>query len=250
MFTIYWLPFWLFVMHKTLKYLSVKIALAKKQKILNKNYSFVRHKCSISTLFIGLMGSGKTTIMTDVAITSEKVFLQIALDKMISFSLLFKDFNFRRYEVYLDQLFNAGVIYNLSTAKKYLKEIIKSKEFHNEFIKDNVSFDDGNTTVYLSDVLYEYGQLYFLYMRNGSLIYSNYGIRSGLFVYNNSHLRQYVDDFLSSSKSIYEISGFAHIFDFNNLPSNMYIIDSYQVRCDSILDIVKNVQECNKEKVV
>lgn len=234
LFKFYFLPFWIIFIFVMIKRKFIKTANNKKGRILVENKKFVYNKTSISTLFVGLMGLGKTTLMTDISITTEEMFFEKAKEMMDEIIYSFPLFDFRPFEKYLDNLIESHVIFNLANTKLYLNNHIKDSDTNdNDYLIPQYAYENGNAIIFLKDKLVEYGQLYLLY-NSSSLIYSNYAIRSGIFAYSVDHLKEYVNDFIRSNDDYYESSNFAHIFDFNNFRTEKKINNrlEYSKVCD------------------
>ena len=221
MFSLPWIPLWIFGIYYVIKSLLIKRSESKINKVISKNEDFICTYCQISTLIVSNMGKGKTKLLTDLGISTENIFRYKALDKMHRFSKLFPRFDFRLYETYLEDLLSSHKIYNLSTIKQFLNQhiLFESSENEDDFVIYNEAFFDGCKELELKTCLIDYAQLYFIYSCKKSFIYSNYGVRSGQFIDSEDHLISFFDDFRISSKELYDNSKFSNIVDFNNIRS-------------------------------
>ncbi len=199
-----WITLGAYIFYKVCK----KIAMDRLEKLHGHDVCFV-NDLGIDNLVVGNVNKGKTTLITDMSITAEMVFNDIALDRLINISSLFPSYDFRRFEEIIDRAKQEHKIYNLSSIKKWFSEKI------NEDYK-LIGLESGNSFINLYDSLKNYALLYFVYTARSSYIYGTISVRSAKFCVSEEHLRQFTHDFFEPSVESYEHSNFAHIFDYNN----------------------------------
>ena len=193
------------------------------------------------------MGYGKTTQLVDMALSSEIMFRDKALELLLKNSLLFPVFPWIVFEKELQRAMNDHTVYNLATCRQYVR---RARElfcryqddpdirravakrytsrgkalpaaircFGYDFVRYPMTADDGLSVRSVWDVLETYAQLYLIYTVESSMIISNLGIRTdgvltdlGNFPLWNSDL------FRRDSRMMEELSGHSHILDFDML---------------------------------
>lgn len=172
----------------------------------NRNKGFI-NELPILSFGYGSMGTGKTKLATDMALSQEVIFRSKALELMLECDLKFPNFSWINLEMELKEAIDNHNIYNLLTCEKFIKnkeeEFIKSLDLDPKVLKsiirnlkkrkgykyNNFIFDydfeyyglfNNNQlkNEYIFDVILDYSKLYFIYIINTSLIISNYSIRS------------------------------------------------------------------------
>ena len=248
-------PLWIIGFVLFIRWLFGKIADGRKAYYLDKNRHFVKDEVGLATLFKGTMAKGKTTLMTDCALTTEVLFKDLAFEMMVENSSLFPEIDFKSIEEKLNDSYfeltdvelaknetvKRAKLYNLSTIRAWCKKHV-CKEY-----KD-YTVTCGGFTYNLYDVIFNYCQLYWVYTSPTSLILSNYSVRSGSFALDTPHLQENSDDFMESDNEHYIESNYAHIFDFNNFRSGKQI--DFRLEWSKAVDIgVFNFDEIGKERL-
>lgn len=186
------------------------------------SYYFVRDvhfidSLGLLTFITGVMAKGKTTLLTDFAITQEVIFKNKAKDELVKFSLYFPNIDFSLYENMLDDAFENHLIFSLSSCKDWIKDHVKAEYLH------DFKYFNGVTVITLFDVLYNYALLYWVYVSPTSFINSNYAIRSSLLVFSREHFMEWSDDLLNPTPDLFSFSIYSHVLDFNNFRSKKKI---------------------------
>ena len=248
-------PLWIIGFILFIRWLFAKIADGRKMYYLDKNRHFVKDEVGLATLFKGTMAKGKTTLMTDCALTTESLFKDMAFEMMVENSSLFPEIDFKSIEEKLNENFfetktikltktetvERAKLYNLSTIRKWCKKYVA--EEYKEY-----TVVCGGFTYNLYDVIFNYCQLYWVYTSPSSLILSNYSVRSGIFAFDTPHLIENIDDFMESNNDFYEASNYAHIFDFNNFRTGKQMQN--RLEWSKAVDIgVFNFDEIGKERL-
>lgn len=133
----------------------------------------------------GTMAKGKTTDLTDISITLERLFRMKAQELIINNSLRFPNFPWINLENEIKNGIEEHKIYTLATCKKFIKEkhafFLKNKTetniFGYDFKRYPMTYNDGLEIKSIWDILINYTKLYFIYIAETSLIISNYSIR-------------------------------------------------------------------------
>lgn len=202
-----------------------------------KNRGFINAR-PIVIMNCGTMGSGKTTMAVDMALSLESMFRDKALEIMIELDLLFPFFPWIKLENMIKKLGFDHVLYNLSTINDYMNKLeytflAPSEETISLIQKDTGDlFDEDCIWGYdyeryglfasdelkqhwLFDILREYAKAYFIYIVESTYLFSNLSIRNDDRVIDMGNLPIWVNDFFKIP--VNAPSRFAHIMDFDAL---------------------------------
>lgn len=199
----------------------------------------------IASLICGPMGTKKTTFLSDIAITANKVFRDVALEKLIANDMKFPYFPWVNLENCIKYGINRHTIYNLATCKKFINimrvcyeradiyahcpSIRKALNTCYGYDFDNYIFgydvdrygfiyDDKLELKTVFDVLESYTQHYFIYIVSGTLLYSNYSIRAdGILTDVGNFPLWDMDFFRRDTEAAFANSHRSHILDFDML---------------------------------
>lgn len=165
------------------------------------NGAFVNGLSSVG-IITAKMGVGKNRFETDVIMTKQKQFRNMAYDIMLEVDYLFPEFPWAKFQNKLRVEMKKHRLYNISSCEKYahrLKSIIKnyadsaairknyqknlktgriSEEFlfGYEWEKYGLYKNNGLKMEFLGDALEDYIKAYFIYTSPTSMIFSNYAI--------------------------------------------------------------------------
>ena len=237
---------WLIVAVIVLDLIRKAIGYSRLGRMERKNRGFIS-SLPIVSMLVAPMGYGKTTQLVDMALSSEIMFRDKALELLLKNSLLFPAFPWIVFEKELQRAMNDHTVYNLATCRQYVRRarelfcryqddpdirraVVKRytrrgkalpaaiRCFGYDFARYSMAADDGLSVRSVWDVLETYAQLYFIYTVESSIIISNLGIRTdgvltdlGNFPLWNSEL------FRRKSGMMEELSGHSHILDFDML---------------------------------
>lgn len=221
----------------------------------NKNRGFINER-PIVIMLCGTMGSKKTTMITDIALSQEIMLRDKAFEKILECDLKFPFFPWINLENSLKKAIYNHSVYNLATARRF----IKSKKykwykkpnilniFGYNFERYGLTYDNKLNVVDIWKVLEDYAQLYFVYIIQSSLLISNYSIRTdnvledlGNFPLWNTEL------FKKDSRYIDAYSRHAHIIDFDSLRLGKKVIEDNK-NADLFEFGVINITEIGKER--
>ena len=166
-----------------------------------KNCGFI-NELPIVSMSCGSMGKKKTTLITDMVLSQEVMFLQKALEILQNADMKFPYFPWICFEKKLQALMDDGTIYNLATAKAWVngeREKFEQGEIGvlcgYDFERYGMTFDNGLSCSTLFEVLETYGQAYFIYIVQSSLIVSNYSIRTDNALIDEGNFPMWLTDF-------------------------------------------------------
>lgn len=221
------IPFfgWIVIFILLLFRVRKKIAL----RILNSheeaNCRFLE-KAGVCLFVNGTVGVGKTTVITDMALSCEKLFRRKAFELILELDLKFPNFPWINFERELKRAIRKGSVYNLATCrrfvagKKYKWE--KRKKVRNFFGYDytcnKMEHNDGLTVKSIWDTLSSYAQLYFIYIMQSSLLVSNYAIRQDDILSDLKNFPLWDNDFFERDPCLLRTySRHSHIIDYDML---------------------------------
>lgn len=254
-----------------------KIGYARLQHFENRNCGFINER-PIVLMLVGTMGKKKTTVITDIALSQEKMLRDKALELMLKNDLKFPYFPWINLKKSIKYAVKTHQIYNLATARKYVYHLAylfyfeqsnkdesvsksikrhlrrrfnidyKNLCFDYDFERYGLTFDDKLKVVDLWQVIETYTQLYFIYIIQSSLIISNYSIRTDNLLADKGNFPMWDTDFFKrDSKQIDLISRHAHTLDFDALRLGRKVIEDNEFK-DSFDFGVVNITEVGKER--
>lgn len=180
-----------------------------------KNRGFI-NDTGISTMICGEPGKGKTTMLTDMAISQSIMFRDKAFQMLMDRELMFPNFPFQKFENQLKEAFRKHKIYNLATARNYVATKIKrpSKLKQSFKYEDKLTHYDGLKEISIFEMLQEYAQLYLIYIIQSSLLISNYSIREDNVLSDLGNFPMWQTNLFKSNPQYMEsYSRHAHILD-------------------------------------
>ena len=199
------------------------IALNRLRHYEARNCGFI-NELPIVTITCGSMGKKKTTMITDMALSQEKMFRQRALEILQQSDLKFPYFPWIMFEKELQCCMEHRTVYNLATVKRWVR--LKRDRFSShgdvhlqlygyDIQKYGDGYDNGLYTTELFDVLENYALAYFIYVITSSLIVSNYAIRTSNVIADSGNLPLWFTDFFVQRDV--NNSRHSHILDFDVL---------------------------------
>lgn len=196
---------------------------------------------AVATLVTGPVGSGKTMMMTSMAIDIEMQFRFQAFEIIKKYHNMFPKFPFDKFEEWIISGFQNGEIVNRAQIKTHIKDIF------NEFLENpspdliwgydyeenSLLFHNGIRYIELPEALIEYGQAYYLYWVDKPLSFTNYSIRHQYI--RDGYFPQYDYDYINAPKDCMFKGQFSSIANFDTRrilnrvdqfdPSKWYLMD-------------------------
>lgn len=205
----------------------------------------------------GTMGSKKTTMITDIAISQEIMFRNKAYEKILDNDLKFPNFPWINLENSLKKAMQNHSVYNLATCKRFVKskklKWLKNKKhkryiFNYNYNRYGMSFDNGLYKEYIWEVIETYVQLYFVYVIESSLIISNYSIRVDNYMIDEGNFPLWIDEiFKTKPERVNAHSRHSHIIDYDMLRLGKKLIE-FNDKADCFEFGVINITEIGKER--
>ena len=228
-----YVPFWVILIFIWLLFERWRrnLALAKLRRMENSNRGFI-NDLPIVSMTCGSMGKKKTTIITDMTLSQEIMFRNVAYGKLQETDMKFPNFGWIAFEMELRKCMEHGTVYNLATVKEWVKLKRSRYEKHHDDSLQLYGYDskryglyyrDGLKTSYIFDVLSTYAQLYFVYVIQSSLIVANYSIREDNRLIDGGNFPVWNTDFFSKTP---RPSRHAHILDFDVLRLGKKVLEN------------------------
>lgn len=228
-----YVPFWVILIFIWLLFERWRrnLALAKLRRMENSNRGFI-NDLPIVSMTCGSMGKKKTTIITDMTLSQEIMFRNVAYGKLHETDMKFPNFGWIAFEMELRKCMEHGTVYNLATVKEWVKLKRSRYEKHHDDSLQLYGYDskryglyyrDGLKTSYIFDVLSTYAQLYFVYVIQSSLIVANYSIREDNRLIDGGNFPVWNTDFFSKNP---RPSRHAHILDFDVLRLGKKVLEN------------------------
>lgn len=228
------------------------LALAKLRRMENANRGFI-NDLPIVSMTCGSMGKKKTTIITDMTLSQEVMFRNIAYGKLQETDMKFPNFGWIAFEMELRKCMGHGTVYNLAMVKEWIKtKRARYEKHHNDLLqlygydseRYGLYYRDGLKTSYIFDVLSTYAQLYFIYVIQSSLIVANYSIREDNRLIDGGNFPVWNTDFFSKTP---RPSRHAHILDFDILRLGKKVLEN-NLNAGSFEFGVVSITEVGKER--
>ena len=248
-------PYWtlLFAIYPLFNRFRQRIALGKLRRYEARNCGFI-NELPIVSITCGSMGKKKTTAITDMALSQEVMFRQKAMEILQRGDMKFPYFAWIKFEKELQACMEYGTVYNLATAKDWVRK--KRERFMRHGNADlqlygydigryGYAFDDGLKINYLFDVLETYAQAYFIYVIESSLIVANYSIRTDNRLMDEGNFPIWLTDFFP--KNHRRCSRHAHILDFDILRLGKKVIENNPLAGSFEFGVVA-ISEVGKER--
>lgn len=216
-----------------------------------RNRGFINTLGQVS-MTCGAMGTGKTTALTDMALSQAHMFRDKALELILLNDLKFPNFPYINFEKELKVAMEHHEIYNLATARlwvrkkkyrfensainkrfikkkkyEYKKVYNKKKIFDYDYEKYGLIYNDNLKIINIFEMLENYAQEYFIYIINSSYLVSNFSIREDDILKDLGNFPIWHNDFFKTNPNIAEAySRHAHILDFDMLRLGKKIIEN------------------------
>ena len=216
----------------------------------------------IVTMVCGTMGKGKTTTITDMAISKSVMFRDKAFELILENDMKFPYFPWQNFENEIKREIRAHRVYNLATCLLFVRyrrnlfercgyvysrvkedsSALKSwrrycrkrryGEYPNlcfgyDYERYGMEYDDKLKICRLWDVLESYARLYFIYVIQCSLIVANYSIRTDDMLDDIGNFPLWNSDFFKrDSRLLDSYSRHAHILDFDMLRLGRKVVEN------------------------
>jgi hypothetical protein len=197
------------------------------------NRNFINNLPLVS-MVVGTMGSRKTTLLTDMALSQDILFRDKAYELLLENDLKFPNFPWINFELDLKFEIENHTVYSLATCRSFVEERYRRFDvdphcknlWNYDYIKYGLSYDDGLRVLNLLEVLTSYAQLYFIYIFQSSLLVSNFGIREDYILLDQGNFPIYNSDFFRKDSRLSAAhSRHSHILDFDMLRLGRRVVE-------------------------
>lgn len=232
-----------------------RIALSILRRMEMRNRGFI-NSLPVTSMLVGTMGSGKTTMLTDMTLSAQAMFRDKAFELMQDAAVKFPAFPWQTFEHTLKAAIHSGGVYNLASCRRFVFSKRRKFEkrpcwqyiFGYDFCRFPLSYDDKLKVVNIWSVLESYAQLYYIYTTESSIIAGNYAVRDDALVVDIGNLPLRNNDFYArDSRYIDAYSRHSHILDFDALRLGKRVIED-NPHAGSLEFGVINITEGGKER--
>ena len=239
-----------------------------------RNKGFLEER-GVMTIVYGPMGAGKTKTVTDMALSQEVKFRDMAFEIIIECDFRFPYMNWATFEQEMKKEIEAHNVFSVPTVREWVRE--KAYLFTEDPSQENIfgydyeryglEYDDKLKVWDVWEVIEDYACAYLVYTVQSSLLISNYSIRVDNLFEDLGNFPMWNTDFFNrDSRLIDSYSRHAHILDFDMLrlgkrmldenPKRyafgfgVYIIseiDKERKNTPELMTVKANADECNQK---
>ena len=239
-----------------------------------RNKGFLEER-GVMTIVYGPMGAGKTKTVTDMALSQEVKFRDMAFEIIIECDFRFPYMNWATFEQEMKKEIEQHNVFSVPTAREWVRE--KASLFVESPLRENIfgydyeryglEYDDKLKVWDVWEVIEDYACAYLVYTVQSSLLIANYSIRvDNLFEDLGNFPMWNTDFFERDARLIESYSRHAHILDFDMLrlgkrmlednPKRyafgfgVYIIseiDKERKNSPELMTVKANAEECNQK---
>ncbi len=210
-----------------------------------RNRGFINER-GVVTICYGAMGVGKTMQITDMALSTEVEYRDMAFEIILEIDMHYPYFPWINFENALKQVIELHTVYDLPSCRKFVRllyeyfcaglispSIRKSCRrqlkkryginygnlcFDYDYERYGLTYDDKLKIANFWTTLEDYACAYFIYTVQSSLLVSNYSIREDNLIADIGNFPLWDNDFFKrDSRLIDSFSRHAHILDFDML---------------------------------
>ena len=229
------------------------IAYARLNHYERRNRGFINAR-SLVVMVVGTMGKGKTTMLTDMCLSTEIMFRDKAFEKILENDLKFPNFPWINLENALKRAISLHEIFNLAGCRAFVRHLqacfytgstdnamrkccrrhLKKRYglnydnlcFGYDYERNGFTYNNQLEVVDLWSVIETYAQLYFIYVMESSLLIANYSIRSDIILSDLGNFPLWNGEFFKrDSRLIDSYSRHAHILDFDTLRLGRTVVE-------------------------
>ena len=274
LFSVFPIWLWVIIFVFALNWLGKRIALARLRRNERRNRGFI-NSLGVSTVVYGVMGVGKTTQITDMALSAEIEFRDMAFEIILETDMHFPYFPWQNFENEIKKAISRHKIWDLPSVRVWVHKKYRSwyrkktteRLFGYDYLRYGLTYDDKLKVITIWDALEDYAYAYFIYTVQSSLLISNYSVRTdNLFADLGNFPLWNTDFFNRDSRLVDSYSRHAHILDFDMLrlgkqmladnPNRyafgfgVYIIseiDKERKNTPELKEVKANSDECNQK---
>lgn len=257
-----------------LSFMARKVGYSRLRHDERKNRGFLNER-GVFTVVCGVMGAGKTALITDMALSAEVQLRDQAFEIILESDLKFPYFPWCNLENELRRAIAFHKVFSVPTVKAWLqkkrqrweKSPCRAKLFNYDYERYGLECDDKLKVSDVWAVAEDYACAYFIYTVQSSLLLANYSIRVDGLLSDLGNFPLWNSDFFSRDSRMQQAySRHAHILDFdmlrlgkvllkNNPNRNafgfgIYVIseiDKERKNTPELAEVKRNTEECNQK---
>lgn len=265
---------WVVIIIAVLDYVSKKRGYARLRHNERRNRGFLNER-GVVTVVGGVMGAGKTALITDMALSAEVQLRDQAFEIILESDLKFPYFPWINLENELKRAIYYHEVFSVPSCRKWLhkkaarynKSPCRGKIFDYDSERYGVTCDDKLKVYDIWEAAEDYACAYFIYIVQSSLLVANYSIRVDNLMSDMGNFPLWDGDFFKRDSRLQEaFSRHAHILDFDMLrlgkillkdnPNRnafgfgVYVIteiDKERKNTPELQEVKRNTDECNQK---
>lgn len=225
---------WIFISYGLICLIRQNIGYKRLNIRETANRQFINSQ-PIITMFCGSMGTGKTTALTDAAISLEIMLRDKAFEKILEIDSKYPVFPWQLFEDQIVRMIEYHMIYNLTTIRTWMNE--RKERYYRTPDKDKpyelfgyryrTEINDCLTVRDIWEDLTNYACLYFIYIIQSSLLVSNYSVRvDNVLSYAGNFPIWRSDIFKARPELADSMSRHAHILDYDILRLGQQMLEN------------------------
>ena len=233
---------WFVIGYIFFDYFCKEAAYATLEHNERKNRGFLNER-GVVTVIYGNMGTGKTRMLTSLALSAEKQLRDQALEILLETDMKFPNFPWVNLRAEVKRRMEEHLIVDIFSIRRWIREWkseymylekhkllkwYKKKVLKNKVRRDitleydlehyRTTYNDNLVITHLFDAIEDYASAFFVYSIQTSLIFSNYSIRVDLEATEYTDFPLYNDDFFRRKPEYMDLySRYCHILDFDML---------------------------------
>ena len=241
---------WFCIGYLVLEYVTREAGYANLEHNERKNRGFLNER-GVVTVIYGNMGTGKTRMLTSLALSAEKELRDQALEILLETDMKFPNFPWVLLRNEVKRRMDEHLIVDVFSIRRWIRrwkadyfylekynllKWYRKKHKRTPTVPDilfdydiehyRMTYNDNLTVTHLYDAILDYAQAYFVYSIQTSLIFSNYSIRVDLDVKDTGHFPLWNDDFFRRKPQYMpQYSRYCHIIDFDMLRLGKRMLD-------------------------
>ena len=217
-----------------LEYMSRNIGYNELYHRERRNRGFGNER-GVVTVVYGEMGAGKTALITDMSLSADVELRDMAFEIILESDLKFPNFPWINLEDELKKAILFHVVYDLWSCRRWLKKKYRrwlkspcrEKIFGYDYERYGLTYNNALEVADVWQVLDDYACAFVIYIRQRSLIVSNFSIRSDNFISDLGNFPLWNADFFKrDSRLIDSFSRHSHIIDYDMLRLGKVMIEN------------------------
>ena len=242
---------WLIIGICVYNYVCHSMAFARLYHLERCNRAFLRERGIVTTVY-GVMGVGKTQMITSMALSSEIEQFDMAFEILLEKDLMFPNFPWqsfrdelrkridnreivdiptcrtyvRRCKVFFDRISVIHTAEEYQEKRRTLKLCRKDYTFGYDYTHYDITYNDELKITHLYEALEDYACAYLIFTVKTTLLFSNYSIRVDSILHDLGNMPTRDNDFLHRDPRYQEAySRHAHIIDMDMLRLGKKVVE-------------------------